>query len=240
MFSLAKNFQVGKTVTIDISMPCSNVITEVATVGNLQDDVVSFIFNGAKGFFLTKPTNADVSIELPEETACYRMTIIPNSSLPFMTARIVDRIRITEKRQYKRINSWLPVHCLYDAGIDTPPKTVFGKMNVNISGGGIKFRLPEQLPPGKNVVLAIGLPVGPEMISILAHVIHSTYNQYLDAYLTPFEFTFISNEDRDTIKSLVERMDAGRRWQERDRTLFRFELYGGNCLKAVLRCAKIL
>jgi c-di-GMP-binding flagellar brake protein YcgR len=240
MFSLARNFQVGRSLAMDITMPCGTVISEIATVGSIDEDLVSFIFSTSKGFFLTKPALADIRIEFPDETACYRATVIPNTGLPFVTARIEDRIRIAEKRKYRRTNSWLPMHCLYDAGIDQPPKTVSGKMNVNISAGGIRIRLPEQLPKGKNVVLSVGLPVGPEMMSILAQTVYSRFNEPTGSYLTAFEFTFISDDDRRAISDCVDRLDAGRKWQERDRTLFRFEREGGNCLKAILKGAQII
>jgi len=240
MFSLAKNFQVGRSLVMDITMPCGTVISEFATVGSIDDDIVSFIFSTSKGFFLTKPATADIRIELTDETVCYRATIIPNNGLPFVTARIEDRIRTAEKRKFQRTNSWLPLHCLYDAGINQPPKTVSGKMNVNISGGGIRFRLPEQMPKGKNVVLSIGLPVGPEMMSILAQTVYTRYNEATASFVTAFEFTFISDDDRQAIIDCVKRLDAGRKWQERDRKLFRFELEGGNCLKAGMKCDDII
>jgi c-di-GMP-binding flagellar brake protein YcgR len=225
---------------MDITMPCGTVISEVASIGGIDDDIVSFIFSSSKGFYVTKPSIADIRIEFPDETVCYRATIIPNNGLPFVTARIEDRIRTAEKRKYHRTNSWMPVHCLYDAGIDSPPKTVSGKMNVNISAGGIRIRLPEQLPKGKNVVLSLGLPVGPEMMSVLAQTVHSKFNEATGSYITAFEFTFISDEDRQAIFDCVNRLDAGRKWQIRDTTLFRFEREGGNCLRAVLKCAQII
>jgi c-di-GMP-binding flagellar brake protein YcgR len=240
MFSLASNFQVGRPLVLDITMPCGTVFSEFATVGNIDDEIVSLIFSSSKGFFLTKPATADIRIECQDETVCYRATIIPNTALPFVTARIEDRIRTAEKRRYHRTNSWLPVHCLYDAGIDSPPRTVSGKMNVNISAGGIRIRLPEQLPKGKNVVLSVGLPVGPEMMSILAQTVYSRFNEPTGSYLTAFEYTFIADEDRREIDDCVDRLDAGRKWQERDRTLFRYEMEGGNCLKAVLKGARII
>lgn len=240
MFSLAKNFQVGRSLVLDITMPCGTVISEHSTIGNIDDDIVSLIFSASKGFFLTKPATADIRIGIADENVCYRATIIPNSSLPFVTARIEDRIRTTEKRKYQRTNSWLPVHCLYDAGIDLPPKTVSGKMNVNISAGGIRIRIPEQMPKGKNVVFSIGLPVGPEMMSILAQTVYSRFNEQTKSYLTAFEFTFISDEDRQAIARCVKQLDAGRKWQERDRKLYRYEMEGGNCLKTVLKCARII
>lgn len=240
MFSLARNFKVGRALTLEITMPCGTAISEYATVGSIDDDIVSLIFSSASGFFMTTPIIADIRIELSDETACYRATIIRNSGLPFVTARIEDRIRTTEKRRHPRTNSWLPVHCLYDAGGDAPPKAVSGRVNVNLSAGGIRFYMPDQLPKGKNVVLALGLPVGPELISILARTVHSRYNESSGSYLTAFEFTFIADTDRQAISDCVNRLDDGRRWQERDRTLFRYELEGGNCLKAVLKGSGII
>jgi c-di-GMP-binding flagellar brake protein YcgR len=134
----------------------------------------------------------------------------------------------------------MPIHCLYDAGIDTPPKTVSGKMYVNISAGGIRIRIPEQLPKGKNVVLSIGLPVGPEMMSVLAQTVFSRYNEATLSYITAFEFTFIADEDRQAILDCVNKLDAGRKWQIRDTKLFRYEREGGNCLRAVLKSARII
>src|SRR5450631_110396 len=102
MFSLARNFQVGRSIAMDITMPCGTVVSEFATVGSIEDDIVSFIFSTSKGFFLTKPSTADIRIVFSDETVCYRATIIPNNGLPFVTARIEDRIRTAEKRKYQR------------------------------------------------------------------------------------------------------------------------------------------
>lgn len=240
MFSLKENFPIGRIVVIDVNMPCDNVLTESATVVNLDGDIVSFMFSHVKGFYLTKPTTADLKIELPNETICYRATIIPNTILPFVTARIEDRVRIVEKRSYKRINTFLPIHCVYDSFLDSSTKTVSQKMPVNISAGGIRIKSTEKMPVGSNVMFAIALPVGPEMIPAMAKNVYSRLNEYSRLHISAFEFTWISDDDRKAIDDFVHRIESGRLWQERNSDLFRYESEGGNCLKSILKSANII
>lgn len=240
MFSLKENFPIGRVVVIDIKMPCDNVISESATVVHLDGDIVSFMFSHVKGFYLTKPTTADLRIELPNESICYKATIIPNTILPFVTARIEDRIRIVEKRNYKRISTFLPIHCVYDSFLDSTTRTVSKKMSVNISAGGIRIKCSEKMPVGSNVMFAISLPVGPEMMPVMAKTVYSNMNEYSKLYNSAFEFTWISDSDRIAINDFVSKMDSGRNWQERSNALFRYESEGGNCLKAILKATNVI
>jgi hypothetical protein len=235
MFSLKENFPIGRIVAIDVNMPCDSVLTETATVVNLDGETVSFMFSHVKGFYLTKPTTADLRIDLPGETICYRATIIPNTILPFVTARIEDRIRIIEKRSHKRINTFLPVHMVYDSFLDSTTKTVTGKMPVNISAGGIRIKNSEKMPVGTNVMLSIALPEGPEMIPAMAKTVYSRMNEHSRLHISAFEFTWISDDDRKAVDGFVKRIESGRLWQERNSRLFRYESEGGNCLRAVLK-----
>jgi len=237
MFSLKENFPIGRLVAMDVSMPCGNVITECATVVDRSDDLVSFMFSYAKGLYLTKPTVVDIRIETPQETICYRATSVPNATLPFMTARIEDRVRIAEKRRFRRINTYLPVHLVYESFLDNTTRSFSGKMDVNISAGGIRLWVSEKLPIGANVMMSLALPVGAEMIPVMAKTVHARFNEFSRRHLTAFEFTWISDVDRQSIFDFVQMLESGRQWRERNSRLFRYETEGGNCLRALLKLA---
>jgi len=73
----------------------------------------------------------------------------------------------------------------------------------NISGGGLRTNLPEQLQPGCKAILELYLPDNPpRIIDIVGEVLSSAYIHSEDGgktYSTPFKFTHLNETDRDTI-----------------------------------------
>lgn len=73
----------------------------------------------------------------------------------------------------------------------------------NISGGGLRTSLPEELKPGCKAILELYLPDNPpKIIDIVGEVLSSAYIHSEDGgktYSTPFRFTHLSETDRDAI-----------------------------------------
>jgi hypothetical protein len=73
----------------------------------------------------------------------------------------------------------------------------------NISGGGLRTNLPEQLQPGCKAILELYLPVKPpRIIEIVGEVLSSAYVHSEDGgktFSTPFKFTHLNENDRDAI-----------------------------------------
>jgi hypothetical protein len=95
----------------------------------------------------------------------------------------------------------------------------------NISGGGLRTNLPEQLQPGCKAILELYLPVKPpRIIEVIGEVLSSAYVHSEDGgktFSTPFKFTHLNENDRDAIikhihfvqqrqiRQIAEEMPAG-------------------------------
>ena len=80
----------------------------------------------------------------------------------------------------------------------------------NISGGGLRTKLPEQLQPGCKAILELYLPGNPpRIIEILGEVLSSAYVHSDDGgktFSTPFKFTHLNENDRDELIRHIQRV----------------------------------
>lgn len=86
---------------------------------------------------------------------------------------------------------------------DAAPLEYSTPVAANISGGGLRTNLPEQLPPGCKTVLELYLPSHPpQIIDIIGEVLSSAYIRSDDGgktFSTPFKFIHMPEQDRDAI-----------------------------------------
>lgn len=105
-----------------------------------------------------------------------------------------------------------PASYIYRGEPDTTPSSPWSRLiplehttpvAANISGGGLRTNIPEQLQPGTKAILELYLPgKPPRIIDVVGEVLSSAYVHSEDGgrtFSTPFKFTHLNGNERDEI-----------------------------------------
>lgn len=131
---------------------------------------------------------------------------LPDSQNPSVVRRDWETMREVRANRQEQRARFIPFPNAMTAGDQSwenlPPVVA------NISGGGLKVNIPEQLAEGTLVDIELFLPVSPpQVIDIVGRVIFST--PLVDSadsdqlFNTALSFHFITERDRDTIVSFI-------------------------------------
>ena len=111
-----------------------------------------------------------------------------NNAIPSLVVDIVGQTELFQRRDYARAHAMLDIR-VEPAFIEGPP--VYGT-SLDISGGGLRAKVPLSIAPGEPVTIDVEMPDG--KLSVGARVCRQ-----VEIDSVAFEFTEISQADRERI-----------------------------------------